>query len=330
MKTVLITGGAGFIGSHLSDAYLKAGWKVIAIDDLSTGRLENLQSAGKSSNFTFVEGDIRNDAVIGPAMRQSDLVVHLAARIGLKLVIESPLKTLESNVKGTEVVLRHAAVSGTPTIVASTSEVYGLATKYPSSEEDPVMFGSPTAGRWSYACSKAYDESLSIAHHRENGLPAIVVRLFNTVGPRQTARYGMVLPRFIRQALAGEPLTVYGAGDQTRCFGHVADIVGGLMRLAQEPKAIGQVINLGNPHEIAIADLAKKILQATGSSAEIKLVPFEEAYGAGFEEIMRRVPDIEKARKLIGFAPQFGLDDIVRDVVEEQRLHFAAAGASQP
>lgn len=320
MKNVLVTGVAGFIGSHLADAYLQAGWAVTGVDDLSTGRLENLQTATQFPHFEFFHDDITDDTVIQKAMARSDLVVHLAARIGLKLVIESPLKTLESNVKGTEVVLRHAALRRIPVVVASTSEVYGQTTKFPSQEDDPVTFGSPTVGRWSYACSKAFDESLALAHYRENGLPVTVVRLFNTVGPRQSSRYGMVIPRLVRQAIAGNPVTVYGDGSQTRCFCHVREVVDGLMRLAQEPRAIGDVFNLGNPQEITVLDLAMRVIRDAGSSSQIEYVPFDRAYSGGFEEIMRRIPDIGKIRALIGFEPKQDIDDIIRDVIAEQRL----------
>ncbi len=319
MKTVLITGAAGFIGSHLTDAYLHDGWRVLGIDDLSTGRRENLFGADKHPNFEFILGDITQDAIVEPAMARSDLVVHLAARIGLKLVIESPLKTLVANVKGTEVVLAHAAAHGVPMLLASTSEVYGLTTKFPSHEDDPITFGSPMVGRWSYACSKAYDESLALAHHREGGLATTVVRLFNTVGPRQSTRYGMVIPRLVRQALAGDPLTVYGDGTQTRCFCHVREVVDGLMRLASEPRANGEVVNLGNPQEISIHDLAHKVIRATESASPIEYVTFDKAYANGFEEIMRRIPDIDRVRDLIGFNPQLSIDDVIADVVAEQR-----------
>ena len=319
MKTVFVTGAAGFIGSHLTDAYLRSGWNVIGIDDLSTGRRANLFAADQHANFEFVLGDVRDETLIAPMMARSDLAVHLAARIGVKLVIESPLKTLETNVKGTECVLRQATRRKIPVLVASTSEVYGLTTKFPSHEDDPITFGSPKIGRWSYACSKAYDEALALAHHRESGLAAIVVRLFNTVGPRQTGRYGMVVPRFVRQAMAGEPITVYGDGMQTRCFCHVREVVDGLARLASEPRATGEVVNLGNPQETSIIEVARKVIRATTSSSQIEYVSFDRAYADGFEEIMRRIPDIGKARDLIGFEPRLTIDDVIGDVMEEYR-----------
>ncbi len=319
MSTVLITGGAGFIGSHLSDAYLAAGWKVIALDDLSTGSLLNLRSALQSPNFELLEGDVCNESLVSSAVSRCDLVVHLAARIGVKLVIESPLQTLESNAKGSEVVLRFATAARVRLIFASTSEVYGLATKFPSHEDDAITFGSPAIGRWSYACSKAYDEFLALALARERGLPATVVRLFNTVGPRQSARYGMVLPRFVRQALAGEALTVYGDGSQTRCFGFVSDIVWALRKLAAEPCSLGKIFNLGCPDEITILELARHVLAATQSSSAIEFVPFSEAYGVGFEEVVKRIPDIRKISALVGFKPSASIDDIIRAVVQSQR-----------
>ena len=325
MSTVLISGGAGFIGSHLCDAYLALGWNVVAIDDLSTGQMANLAGAQGSQNFRFVQGDVADKALVERAMEGCEVVVHLAARIGLKLVIESPLKTLAANVRGTEVVLECATARKLLTVVTSTSEVYGLTTKFPSSESDPISFGSPEIGRWSYACSKAYDEALALASHRESGLPAIVVRLFNTVGPRQSTRYGMVLPRFVRQALAGEPLTVYGDGHQTRCFGHVHDAVDGILKLTRNPEAIGKVFNLGNPQEIRILELANKVLRQTGSEAPIECVAFDVAYGSGFEEIMRRVPDISRIRSIAGFEPSRSIDDIVRDVVAYQRTQAVTA-----
>ncbi len=319
MSTVFITGGAGFIGSHLCDHYLKAGWNVIVLDDLSTGRTENLEFAKLSSNFEFVHGDVQDNVCVAKAVQKSDLVVHLAARIGVKLVIQSPLKTLESNVKGTEVVLRHAADRGVRTLIASTSEVYGLTERYPSHEDDPVVFGSPAIGRWSYACSKAYDESLALAYYRELKLPATVVRLFNTVGPRQSAHYGMVMPRFVLQALLGEPLTVYGEGMQTRCFAHVDDVIKALSDLAGAARAVGEVVNIGNPQEIKIIDLAQKVIDAVGSSSTIEFIPFAEAYGEKFEEIMRRVPDIKKAQSLIGFEPRATVDNVIHDLIVSQR-----------
>ena len=312
---VLITGGAGFIGSHLSDALLAAGHEVVALDDLSTGRKSNLAHAAQNPRFRFVEGDVRHPAVVEEAMQQCDAVVHLAARIGMRVVVESPLQTMEVNGHGTQRVLESAARRGISALIASTSEVYGYSTKIPSNESDPICFGAPTVGRWSYACSKAYDEFLALAMHREQGLPVSVIRLFNTVGTRQTGRYGMVIPRFVAQALSGAPLSVYGDGSQTRCFCSVTDVVGGLITIIERMDiASNEVFNLGNPRELTILDLAKRVLEITGSSSKIEFVPFSDVYPEGFEEIMRRVPDITKARKLLGFDPRIDLDAILKSV----------------
>src|SRR5579862_8515603 len=316
---VLITGGAGFIGSTLCDTLLDRGDEVTVVDNLSTGTLANLGHALEYASLTFIEGDIRDTHLVERVVAGHDAVVHLAARIGLRLVIESPIETIESNVRGTEVVLNAATRHGTRTIVASTSEIYGLTTRHPSSESDPITFGSPTRGRWSYACSKAYDEFLALALQRERGLPATVVRLFNTVGPRQSARYGMVLPRFVRQALAGEPLTVYGDGSQTRSFCFVGDVIWALLNILDDDKTIGEIYNLGNPQEVKILDLAQRVIAQTGSSSVVSFVPFSEAYTEGFEEIHRRVPDISKLREAIGFVPRVGLDEIVAFVIDSER-----------
>lgn len=313
---VLVTGGAGFIGSHLSDALLANGHGVVALDDLSTGSLENLAHLRDNPRLALVLGDVRNKQIVDQAVASCDAVVHLAARIGLKIIVESPLETLEVNARGTEVVLAAAARRQLPTLIASTSEVYGLATTFPSSETDPICFGSPTVGRWSYACAKAYDEFYALALHRERSLPVAIVRLFNTVGPRQTGRYGMVVPRFVRQALSGEPLTVYGDGTQTRCFCHVQDVVAGLQAMLERIDRIaGDVVNLGNPEETSIEALARLVIELTHSSSDIRYVPFSEAYPVGFEEIMRRVPDIGKARAQLDFAPKSSLEAILRDVI---------------
>ncbi|HEY6294097.1 MAG TPA: NAD-dependent epimerase/dehydratase family protein [Streptosporangiaceae bacterium] len=333
-RRVLITGGAGFIGSTLGDALLALGNEVTALDNLSTGTLANLDHALRHPSFTFIEGDIRNARLVERVVAGYDAVVHLAARIGLRLVIESPTETIESNVRGTEVVLKAAARHGTRTIVASTSEVYGLSTHHPSSESDPITFGSPTRGRWSYACSKACNESLALALQRERGLPATVVRLFNTVGPRQSARYGMVLSRFVRQALSGEPLTVYGDGTQTRSFCHVSDVLDALTTLIDRPVGVGDVFNIGNPAEITVLDLARTVIARTGSASGITFVPFADVFGDGFEEIERRVPDITKARAELGFSPSRTLESVIDEIARavsgvprrEAALSLAMAG----
>jgi UDP-glucose 4-epimerase len=321
MKRFLITGGTGFIGSHLSDALLAQGHSVIALDNLETGSRENVERALTNRNFQLVVGDICDAPLVDKLARKCDVVVHLAARIGLKLVIESPLRTVDVNVRGTESVMGAATRYRCRTIVASTSEVYGLATKIPSAEDDPITFGSPSKGRWAYACSKAVDEFLALALARERGLPSTVVRLFNTVGPRQSARYGMVLPRFVRQALANQPLTVYGDGTQTRSFCYVNDVVNALLKILDCDATIGEVYNLGNPQEVRILQLAQEVIRQTGSTSTIGFVPFDEAYAAGFEEIHRRVPDISKLHKTIGFVPRVSLDEIIASVIESVRRH---------
>jgi UDP-glucose 4-epimerase len=318
VKKVLITGGAGFIGSYLAERYVRDGADVTVIDDLSTGRLENLYAIAGSPSLRVVIADVRDEERLTKLMEDRDVAFHMAARIGLRLVIESPLTTLETNVDGTASVLRAARSAKTKVVLASTSEVYGLATRIPSSEDDPITIGSPVRGRWSYAASKAVDEFMALSTWHEHGVPAVVVRLFNTVGPRQSARYGMVLPRFVDQALAGQPLTIYGDGTQTRCFCHVRDVIGALVRLAEEPSAVGEVFNLGNAQETTINELAARVIALTASSSTPTHVSFNEAYGPHFEEIMRRVPDLAKARARIGFAPAIDLDGIVRDIIADR------------
>lgn len=320
-KRFLITGGTGFIGSHLTDALLAKGHSVVALDNLETGSRDNVEKALTSRNFELVVGDICDAPLVDKLARKSDVVVHLAARIGLKLVIESPLRTVDVNVRGTEAVMGAATRYRCRTIVASTSEVYGLATKIPSAEEDPITFGSPSKGRWAYACSKAVDEFLALALARERGLPSTVVRLFNTVGPRQSARYGMVLPRFVRQSLANEPLTVYGDGMQTRSFCYVGDVIGALLAILDNDATIGEIYNLGNPQEVRILDLAHEVIRQTGSTSTVRFVPFDEAYAAGFEEIHRRVPDIAKLQQTVGFVPRVTLNEIIASVIESVRKH---------
>jgi UDP-glucose 4-epimerase len=317
---VLITGGAGFIGSHLAEALLRGGNEVVAIDDLSTGSLENIAHLLNDRRFSFVDSDIRHVSALNAAMKGCDVVAHLAARIGLKIIVESPLETIRVNAGGTEVVLDAAARLHVPAIVASTSEVYGLTTRIPSAETDPICFGSPTVGRWSYACAKAFDEFYALALHRERGLSSVVVRLFNTVGPRQTGRYGMVIPRFVTQALAGNPLTVYGDGTQTRCFCSVNDVTGVLIRLLENVHDYsGEVFNIGNPEETSVLGLARRVIELAASRSEVSFVPFDEVYPDGFEEIQRRVPDIGKAQRLLGFQPKATLDDILSVVIQGEK-----------
>lgn len=312
---VLITGGAGFIGSHLADAYLQRGDEVLVIDDLSTGTIENIRHLKDHPRFQYTIDSVHNQPVTAELVDQSDVVVHLAAAVGVKLIVESPVRTIETNVRGTEVVLALANKKKKKVLIASTSEVYGLSADVPFREDGNLVMGATTKGRWSYACSKAIDEFLALAYWREKKLPTTIVRLFNTVGPRQTGRYGMVIPTFVKQALAGRPITVYGDGKQTRCFGYVGDVVGALIMLMDHPEAVGQVFNIGSSEEISIGKLAEKVKELTESDSEIVLVPYDEAYEEGFEDMPRRVPDISKIKQLVGFNPDMSLDGILQSVI---------------
>jgi UDP-glucose 4-epimerase len=312
---VLITGGAGFIGSHLADAYVARGDAVDVIDDLSTGRMDNVQQLRGRPGFRLVIDRVHNPAALGELVGRCDLVVHLAAAVGVKLIVESPVRTIETNVYGTEVVLAEAARHHKKVLVASTSEVYGLSTRVPFREDGPLVLGAPTKGRWSYACSKALDEFLALAYWREHQLPVVIVRLFNTVGPRQTGRYGMVIPTFVTQALAGRPITVYGDGNQTRCFAHVADVVEALVRLADHPGAVGEVFNVGSDEEVTIGEVAGRVKALASSPSDVVRVPYEQAYEPGFEDMARRVPDLSKVRALIGYEPRRDLNEILRSVI---------------
>ncbi|HEX5070587.1 MAG TPA: GDP-mannose 4,6-dehydratase [Vicinamibacterales bacterium] len=320
----LLTGGAGFVGSHLADALLSLGDHVTVIDDLSTGSMDNIAHLKGRPGFEYVIDTVMNEPLTAELIDRADVVFHLAAAVGVKLIVEAPVRTIETNVHGTEIVLKHGAKKGRLTVIFSTSEVYGKSVAVPFHEDADLVMGPTAKHRWAYACSKAIDEFLALAYHKERRLPVIVARLFNTVGPRQTGRYGMVIPNFVRQALAGEPITVHGDGTQTRSFTYVGDVVSGLIALAREPKAVGQVFNIGNPEEISILDLAKRVRSAAGSSSEIKLIPYDQAYEAGFEDMPRRVPDISKIRNLVGYAPTLSLDEILARVVEEQRALLAA------
>jgi UDP-glucose 4-epimerase len=313
---VLITGGAGFIGSHLADAYLQRGDEVLVIDDLSTGTIENIRHLKKNPRFQYTIDSVHNQPVTAELVDQSDVVIHLAAAVGVKLIVESPVRTIETNVHGTEVVLALANKKNKRVLIASTSEVYGLSADVPFREDGNLVMGATTKGRWSYACSKAIDEFLALAYWREKKLPTTIVRLFNTVGPRQTGRYGMVIPTFVKQALAGRPITVYGDGKQTRCFGYVGDVVGALIKLMDHPESVGQVYNIGSNEEISILKLAEKVKKLTDSDSEIVFMPYEEAYEEGFEDMPRRVPDIAKIGKLVGFKPEMALDGILRTVID--------------
>ena len=312
---VLITGGAGFIGSHLADAYLERGDEVLVIDDLSTGTIENIRHLKNNPRFHYTIDSVHNQPVTAELVHQSDVVVHLAAAVGVKLIVESPVRTIETNVRGTEVVLALANKKKKRVMIASTSEVYGLSADVPFREDGNLVMGATTKGRWSYACSKAIDEFLALAYWREKKLPTTIVRLFNTVGPRQTGRYGMVIPTFVKQALAGRPITVYGNGKQTRCFGFVGDVVGALIKLMDRSDSVGQVYNIGSNEEISIFQLAEKVKELTNSDSEIVFVPYDEAYEEGFEDMPRRVPDITKINQLVGFRPEMTLEGILQSVI---------------
>jgi UDP-glucose 4-epimerase len=313
---VLITGGAGFIGSHLADAYLQRGDEVLIIDDLSTGTIENIRHLKNNPRFQYTIDSVHNQPVTAELVDQCDVVVHLAAAVGVKLIVESPVRTIETNVKGTEVVLALANKKQKRVLVASTSEVYGLSADVPFKEDGNLVMGATTKGRWSYACSKAIDEFLALAYWREKKLPTTIVRLFNTVGPRQTGRYGMVIPTFVKQALARRPITVYGNGKQTRCFGYVGDVVEALIKLMDHADSVGQVYNIGSTEEISIAKLAEKVKELTNSDSEIIFVPYDEAYEEGFEDMPRRVPDTSKIKQLVGFQPKMKLEGILQSVID--------------
>ena len=313
---VLITGGAGFIGSHLSDLYISRGDEVFCIDDLSTGSFDNIAHLKGNPRFRYTIDSVHNVPVMAELIDQCDVVFHLAAAVGVKLIVESPVRTIETNVRGTEVVLAQANKKKKKVLVASTSEVYGLSAEVPFREDGNLVMGATTKGRWSYACSKAIDEFLALAYWREKKLPTVVVRLFNTVGPRQTGQYGMVIPTFVKQALAGRPLTVYGDGSQTRCFGYVGDVVGALVALMEKEEAVGEVFNIGSSEEVSIMELAERVKGLTGSKSEVVTVPYDEAYEEGFEDMPRRVPDTTKVTGLTGFRTTVTLDDILRSVIE--------------
>jgi dTDP-D-glucose 4,6-dehydratase len=315
----LITGGAGFIGSHLTDALLARGDAVIALDNLSTGRLSNLERAGGHPRFRFVHGSVLDELIVDELVHQCDVVVHLAAAVGVKLVVEQPLRSLTTNIRGSEIVIEAAHRYRRKLLITSSSEIYGKNSAGPLPETAHRILGSPSVVRWAYSTAKAVDEILANAYHRERGLPTIVVRLFNTVGPRQSPAYGMVIPRLVRQALRDEPLTVYGDGRQTRCFAHVADVVDALLRLLDEPAAIGETFNVGSAEEISILDLARRIIGFCGSASAVRLVPYDEAYGPGFEDMLRRVPDTAKLRELTGWAPRYTLDDVLAHSIEQAR-----------
>jgi UDP-glucose 4-epimerase len=312
----LITGGAGFIGSHLSEALLDAGHQVMILDNLSTGSIDNIRHLKGRAGFDYHIESVNNEPLLAELIDHADVVFHFAAAVGVKLIVEQPVHTIETNVHGTEVVLKHANKKKKLVVVASTSEVYGKSESVPFREDADLVLGPTPKHRWAYACSKAIDEFLALAYWKERKLPVIIVRFFNTVGPRQTGQYGMVIPNFVRQALAGEPITVFGDGTQSRSFTHVSDVVRALIALVNEPKAVGEVLNIGNTEEVSIRALAERVRTLTGSRSPIKLVPYDQAYESGFEDMPRRLPDLSKVKQLIGYEPQHSLDDILHHVID--------------
>jgi UDP-glucose 4-epimerase len=316
---VLITGGAGFVGSHLAEALLERGDEVCVLDNLSTGSIDNIEHLKRRRGFSYTIDNVQNEPMLAELIDRADVVVHLAAAVGVKLIVEQPVYTIETNVHGTEVVLKLANRKKKLVMIASTSEVYGKSTTVPFSEDADLVLGPTSKHRWAYACSKLIDEFLALAYWKERKLPVIIVRLFNTVGPRQTGQYGMVIPSFVRQALAGHPITVFGDGTQSRSFTYVGDVVRALIALINEPKAVGQVFNIGNGREISIEALAEKIRTMTGSTSEIVRVPYDQAYESGFEDMPRRVPDISKIRALVGYEPSVELDETLARVIEHFR-----------
>ncbi|MBN1541363.1 GDP-mannose 4,6-dehydratase [candidate division KSB1 bacterium] len=318
---VLITGGAGFIGSHLAETLLKKGEEVYCIDDLSTGRLQNVQHLRHHPQFHLAVETILNESVMDRLVSECDVIYHLAAAVGVELIVKSPVETIQRNILGTDVVLRLANRYLRKVLIASTSEVYGKSEAVPFGEDDDRVLGPTTKSRWSYSSSKAIDEFLALAYHKEKNLETVIMRLFNTVGPRQTGRYGMVIPRLVQQALRGDPLTVYGDGGQVRCFTFVEDVVDAAIRLMETPAAVGQVFNIGNNQGITIAELAEKIKALTGSQSEIVYIPYEQAYEEGFEDMRIRIPDLSKAKRVIGYEPKTKLDQILVRVIDHFRNH---------
>ena len=321
---VLITGGAGFIGSHLAEELLKNKHQVIALDDLSTGRLENIAHLKENKDFELVVGTVLNEHLADKLVERADVIFHLAAAVGVELIVKRPLESLTTNIKGSEIVLEMAYRYNKKILMTSTSEIYGKNVNGPLKETDDRILGSPLKVRWSYSTAKAVDEMLAYVYWKEKGVPSVIVRLFNTVGPRQTGYYGMVVPRFIEQALGSNPISVYGTGKQTRCFVHVKDAVGALIKLVEEPKAVGEVFNIGSQEEVSIEQLAKEIIKITKSKSKIEYIPYEKAYEEGFEDMQRRVPDTAKINKLIGFKPTYDLSEIIKDIVRHIKKNAKA------
>ena len=315
----LITGGAGFIGSHLADSLVERGDRVVLLDDLSTGRLANIEHLNGRPDVEFVLGSILNSDLVDHVVSGVDAVFHLAAAVGVNLIVEKPLESLITNIRGTETVVEKAHKYGKRTLVMSTSEIYGKNTSDSLSEDDDRILGSPLKSRWSYSEAKAIDEILAYTYWREKGLETVIIRLFNTVGPRQTGSYGMVIPRFVGQALKNQPITIFGDGTQTRCFCHVSDIVNGVLALSEHPEAFGKVFNLGGDQEVSISDLARQVVELVGSESELEYISYDAAYEEGFEDMTRRVPNTTRARQLVGFEPLIKLEDMIQSVIDDQR-----------
>lgn len=316
---LLITGGAGFIGSHLAEELLNQDHQIYIIDDLSTGSIENIEHLKENKSFHYYIDTVKNESLLAELIDKCDSIYHLAASVGVKLIVKNPIYTIENNISGTDIVLRLANKKQKKVIIASSSEVYGKNSNSPYREDYNLVLGPTTKSRWSYACSKAIDEFLALAYYKENKLPIVIVRFFNTVGPRQTGRYGMVIPTFIKQALLGRPITVFGDGKQIRCFTYVKDAVKGVIDLAVHPNAVGGVFNIGNNEEISIENLAKFVKKLTGSDSEIIYIPYDDAYEEGFEDMRKRVPDISKIQKLIGYNPTMNIENIIKSVIEYYR-----------
>lgn len=321
---ILITGGAGFVGSHLADRLIKDGHSITVIDDLSTGRYSNIEHLEGNENFRLIIDTVLNQPLMEDLIRETDRVYHMASAVGVRLIMEQPVKTIETIFHGTDVILKFCSRYRKRVLIPSTSEVYGKGASVPFREEDDLLTGSTDKHRWAYACAKTLDEFLALAHWKESRLPVVVVRLFNTVGPRQTGQYGMVVPRFVHAAIKNEAITIHGDGSQSRCFGHVYDVVEGLAKILDAPECFGQVVNLGNDEEVTIKQLAEKAIELTGSTSELKYVTYDEAYGEGFEDMKRRVPSLDKAKRMIGYNATRTLADIINDVSGEYQKSSAA------